>query len=274
MNCKEVDEQDVLERYLLERLTEQERDEFEKHYFECGPCFVQLQTALTLQEELRSKPLVAIPAGRPLFRRAWAWAPALVVVVLLFAVGIWWYKAEIYQSWRQASSSASSNSSGTPAAGALISGDQSQTSSPATPTLEQLARVKAPSYSGIILRGAENEAQETFRKAMLSYTRGDYAKAIPGLQAATKASSETAKFSFYLGACYLLTGQTDDAIESFRRTIALDDAAYSEPAHFYLAKAYLAKKVVPAAEEELQTTVQLRGSKAAEAAEILRQLRK
>jgi hypothetical protein len=53
MNCKEVQELDIAERYLLDRLTEPEREEFEKHYFECGSCFSQLQTGLTVQAELR-----------------------------------------------------------------------------------------------------------------------------------------------------------------------------------------------------------------------------
>ena len=52
MNCKEVEERDILQEYLLDRLTESERGEFEKHYFECGACFSQLQTELTAQAEL------------------------------------------------------------------------------------------------------------------------------------------------------------------------------------------------------------------------------
>jgi TolA-binding protein len=146
---------------------------------------------------------------------------------------------------------------------------QTQLSSPA---LEELAQVGAPPYSAVVLRGAEDKAQEDFKKAMQHYLKNDYAGAIPGLRAAAKASPETPSFHFYLGACYLLTDQADPAIESFRKTISLAHPAYSEPAHFYLAKAYLRKKNVSAAEQELQLTVQLAGSKAAEAQEILHQL--
>jgi Flp pilus assembly protein TadD len=109
---------------------------------------------------------------------------------------------------------------------------------------------------------------------MQFYVKGEYAQAIPGVRAAAKASPQTPSFSFYLGACYLLAGQTDPAIVSFRQTVSLGDPAYSEPAHFYLAKAYLRKKDVAHAEDELQKTVHFHGSMEAEATEILRQLRK
>jgi tetratricopeptide (TPR) repeat protein len=142
------------------------------------------------------------------------------------------------------------------------------------PSLEELARVEPPPYSEIVLRGAEDEGQEAFRSAMQFYVKGDYAHAIPGVRTAAKASPRTASFNFYLGACYLLTGQTDPAIVSFRQTVSLGDPAYSESAHFYLAKAYLRRKEVIRAEDELQKTVQLHGSLEAEAGEILRQLRK
>jgi tetratricopeptide (TPR) repeat protein len=89
-----------------------------------------------------------------------------------------------------------------------------------------------------------------------------------------EANPQNASFIFYLGACYLLAGQTDPAIVSFRQTVSLGDPAYSESAHFYLAKAYLRKKEVPRAKNELQKTVQLHGSLESDAGEILRQLRK
>jgi TolA-binding protein len=267
MNCQEVEDRDVAERYLLDELTEPERDEFEKHYFECESCFSQLQAGLMVQAELRRRPLARSQTGGALLRRMWAWTPALVAAALLFAVGIWWYSARANRPAQQASSAPARPN---PEA----AGGQSQPPSPATPSLEELARVEPPPYSAVVLRGAEDEAQETFRTAMQYYVKGDYAHAIPGLRAAVKASPQTARFNFYLGACYLLTDQTDSAITSFRKTVSLPDPSYSEPAHFYLAKAYLRKEETTAAEDELQKTVQLHGSKEAEAGEILQQLRK
>jgi TolA-binding protein len=266
MNCNEVEEREILEAYLLDRLTEPEREEFEKHYFECASCFSQLQTRLAVQAELQRRPAGLAQARGASFRLVWAWTPAFVTVALLLAVGVWWYSAQKHKPSQQASSSP-------PTASPELSVPSAQPS-PTAPPLEELARVEPPPYSEMVLRGAEDEGQEAFRTAMQNYSKEDYAKAIPGLRAAVKASPQNPSFNLYLGACYLLTGQTDPAIVSFRKTISLGNPAYSESAHFYLAKAYLKKKEVSAAEEELRKTVQLHGSRETEAGEILRQLGK
>lgn len=266
MNCKEVEAREILEEYLLDRLTEPDREEFEKHYFECASCFSQLQTRLAVQSDLQRRPATSARARGAGFRLAWAWTPAFVTGALLLAVGVWWYSAQKHTPSQQASSSP-----------ATASPKVSVPSTPPTstaPSLEALARVEPPPYSEIVLRGVEDKGHEAFRTAMQNYSKEDYAKAIPGLQTAVKASPQVASFNFYLGACYLLTGRTDPAIVYLRKTISLGNPAYSESAHFYLAKAYLKKKDVSAAEEELQKTVQLHGSRETEAEEILRELRK
>jgi tetratricopeptide (TPR) repeat protein len=266
MNCKEVEEQDILEGYLLDRLSEPERDEFEKHYFECGSCFSQLQTRLGVQTELQRQPVMPVRARGASFRPMWAWTPAFVTVALLLAAGIWWYSTQKHQPTQQVSSPPSETSPEVSV--------QSQPTLPAAPSLEELARVEAPPYSAMVMRGAEGEGQEAFRTAMQGYSNKDYAKAIPGLRAAVKANPQAASFNFYLGASYLLTGHTDPAIVSFRKTVSLGNAAFSESAHFYLAKAYLRKKDVSAARDQLQETVRLHGGQEAEAREILGQLDK
>jgi len=261
MNCKDIEQNNVVEEYLLNRLPEPERDEFEKHYFECQSCFSQLQTGLTIQAHLRREPLLRTHLGGVFLRQVWAWTPALVTVVLLFCVGIWWYSARKLRPPQKASFPP-------------ISKPAVSQASPAALSLEELARVEPPPYAPVVLRGAEDEAQETFRNAMQYYLRGDYMHAIPELRATVKASPRTARFNFYLGACYLLDDQTDSAIDTFRKTVSLGEPTYLEPAHFYLAKAYLRKKDVSNAAGELQTTIQLHGRKEHEASEILRQLRK
>jgi len=264
MNCKEVEERDILEAYLLDRLTEPEREEFEKHYFECGSCFSQLQTGLALQTELRRQPAMPTCARGASLLRAWVWAPAFATIIILLSAGLWWNSAHNRPPSQQV------------AAPPRVSPNvpiQVQ-STAAAPSLEELARVEPPLYSAMVLRDAEDESHETFHKAMQFYVNRNYTKAIPGVRAAVKASPQTASFNFYLGACYLLAGQTDAAIVAFRQTISLGDPAYSESAHFYLAKAYLRRKDVARAKDELQKTVHFHGSMEAEATEILRQLRK
>lgn len=261
MNCKEAEERNILEDYLLDRLTEVEREEFEKHYFECRTCFSELQTRLALQTELWRQPAVPARARGASLLRTWIWAPAFAAIVTLSSAGIWWYSVHNRQPSQQVASPPVSPN--VPV----------QVQSPSVArSLEELARVEPPPYSGVVLRGAEDESHETFHKAMQFYVKGDYAHAIPGVRAAAKANPQSASFNFYLGACYLLAGQTNPAIVSFRQTVSLGDPAYSESAHFYLAKAYLRKKEVARAKDELQKTVQSHGSLEVEAAEILGQL--
>jgi len=67
----------------------------------------------------------------------------------------------------------------------------------------------------------------------------------------------------------LLTGEPEAAIAQLRRTIALGESPYLEEARFYLAKAYLRRGELQAAESELRKTVELRGDREKEARELL-----
>lgn len=263
MNCREVEEQGILECYLLGQLTDSERDEFERHYFECDSCSSQLQIELTVQEHLKLQPPIRHPAKRASIRKMWYWMPAFAVLTLLLATGIWWRAQQHQPAHQEASATLSTQPTAS---------GQTQQPSTVGPSLEELARVQPPPYSAVVLRGAEDVAQVKFENAMQHYVNGEYASAIPGLRAAVKNSPQTARFSFYLGACYLMTGQTSSAIASFRKTISLEDPVYSRQAHYYLAKAYLQNKDVPSAKEELQMAVVLGGGMADKAEEILRQL--
>src|SRR5258706_13554163 len=149
MNCKEVEEQDIQERYLLDRLTELEREEFEKHYFECGSCFSQLQTGLAVQAELRREPLLSEKVRGASLRRTWVWAPVFATIVVLLSAGIWWYGAQ--KSWQ------SQQASSSPAKASPEVSVQTKTPSLApsikAPSMQQLARVEPPPYSTTVLSG-------------------------------------------------------------------------------------------------------------------------
>src|SRR5271169_5529128 len=209
MNCNEVEERDILEEYLLDRLTEPDREEFEKHYFECASCFSQLQTRLAVQAELRRQPVTPARARGAGFRLVWVWAPAFVTVALLLAAGIWWYSTQRQQRAQQVVA--------LPKASPEVS-VPTPPPVPTAPSLEELARVEPPPYSEIVLRGGEDEGQEAFRTAMQNYSKKDYARAIPGLQTVVKANPRAPSFSFYLGACYLLADRPDPAIVYLRKT--------------------------------------------------------
>lgn len=260
MECKQIEERDILDRYLIEQLTELERDEFEQHYFQCDSCFSQLQTALAVQSKLADEPFADERARGSVFRWYWAWAPA-AITVLLVVIGIWWYSGRRRPTAQQASAPSQQNA-------------PAPTISQVPPSLEQLARIEPPPYSATTFRGVQDVAHSDFHHAMQFYAKGDYAKAIPGLRAAVKADPQVAAFEFYLGVSYLLSGHTDSAFTCFHKTTLLHDPTYSEQAHFYLAKIYLMKSDVAHAEGELQATIGFHGIKEAEAAELLRQLRR
>ena len=75
MNCREVEEQDIVERYFLGQLTDLQRDEFEQHYFECDVCSSQLQTGHAIQEGLRHHPATRSRERGAWTRRKWFWMP-------------------------------------------------------------------------------------------------------------------------------------------------------------------------------------------------------
>src|SRR5205814_7835832 len=62
MDCRMVDEQEIIERYLAERLSEQETEAFEQHYLACSKCFGQLQMRHAAAIELASRPIQTAPA--------------------------------------------------------------------------------------------------------------------------------------------------------------------------------------------------------------------
>jgi TolA-binding protein len=261
VNCSQVEERDLADQYLLDLLTEPEREEFEVHYFECESCFSDLQTRRAVQDELRLQSAPVARVGLSWFRLP-VWVPGFVAVFLLIGLGIWWRRASSIQPV-MASSSQPTN----------VAAPTVETPS-AAPLLERLAHVMPPPYVAVALRGPEDRAQEEFRQAMQYYVEGDYGNAIGGLRAAAIASPRTPAFSFYLGACYLLTHQVENAIDALRKTVSLGDSSYLESAHFLLAKAYLAEGRVPAAQDEFKTTIRFGGSKQSEAREILGQLQR
>jgi hypothetical protein len=81
--------EDMIDRYLLGRLTEEEKERFERHYFECPDCFRETTERALLVEAAKA----AGPAGTP-FRVSAArrfspiWAAAAGAFVLLAAAAL------------------------------------------------------------------------------------------------------------------------------------------------------------------------------------------
>lgn len=268
MDCDRVAREDVVEGYLTQRLSDDDRRAFEEHYFECAQCFDDLRALQGIRAELqRERVGVDMEAARPIRR----WAPGLglaAAAVLAVAALVWMRPAEPPVS---PASTTASRTPTTPVAEQPSSEPQGSAVAP-QPLLQQLARVEPARYERPTLRGGSDPATERFQRGMEHYVNGQYQEAVDDLRAAAALDPDAAHIRFFLGVSYLLSRQDAAAIDRLRATIALGDSPYLEEAHFYLAKAYLRRHDLDAAERELLTVVRLRGSWSDEARRLLTQV--
>ncbi|MGB7760475.1 MAG: tetratricopeptide repeat protein [Bryobacteraceae bacterium] len=246
MDCEEIEETEIAEKYVTGQLDDIEQAEFETHFVACQRCFQQVQLLQDMQAALAPR-----PSGH------WRWlAISAIAASLLVAAGVTWLRLRPV-SEREAGQSAAS----------------SGTHFPARPTLDltALAMVSPPRYSQPRWRAA---GQTGFDLAMQHYARGDYAGATPGLLAVLEGDPGNSAAGFFLGICYLMQGRDDEAIKRLRATIALQDSPELEEAHFYLAKALLRKQDISGAIAELRQAIALHGSRQPEERSLLESLNK
>jgi tetratricopeptide (TPR) repeat protein len=268
MQCDQVLRDEIADRYLLDALSEQDREAFEEHFFECARCFDELQALQSIRGGLRQAGSeITARTTRPFFSRPSA--AALAAAVVLAAGVAVWLRPTLWPVPPEATKGPSPPQVQSP-------GEQSlrQPEGPVVsgPSLEQLARVEAPRYKPPALRGAPDDATTRFQRGMEHYRQADYRRAAVDLRAAAELDPDAAHIRFFLGVTHLMLGQDTAAIDSLRATIALGDSAYLEEAHFYLAKAFLRQKDLAAAEAQLKTLIQLRGSGGDEARRLLSQV--
>jgi TolA-binding protein len=248
MDCRQTDQGDIVERYLVGDLSEAEREAFERHYFACAACFDDLEIQRALQDELRRSP--EAPARRRSPRLV---ATIRVAAALVLAVGAAiWLRPSSPTPPSRAAAPATPPSAPPPNAG-------SPDRVARTVAIAELARVEPPSYVPLQLRGASETTEARFRAAMRHYAAGEYSRAAAGLTEAASAGRPAPHVTFYLGISHLLSGDADRAVEWLTATSRLGESPYLEAAHFYLAKAFLAKEDVNAARRELEATVRFEG---------------
>jgi len=229
MDCERFERDDFIERYLAGTLGPDDRDRFEAHYFGCPECLDKLRAASLVMENLwemggRTASGARTPRLVPGRRRIWAYSAAAAALLAAVAA-LWWL--------------------------AVRPGGAPGGRLDASATLAQLARFDPPPFVPLALRKAGNAAAERFAQGMKSYAGGLYEEAITDLQAAAELDPSEPSARFFLGICLLLTRKTDEGIRELERTIALGDSPYLEEAHFYQAKAFLAKGDVDGAKAEL-----------------------
>jgi hypothetical protein len=76
MDHRQATESMAVEKYLLEELTPEVRDQFEEHFFDCNECSIELQTAAgfidAAKKEFKANP---VPKPGPVSWRKSYWAP-------------------------------------------------------------------------------------------------------------------------------------------------------------------------------------------------------
>jgi tetratricopeptide (TPR) repeat protein len=269
MDCARVASEEILEGYLVGRLTEEDREAFEGHFFECAHCFDDLRLLQAVQGGLRqgSVEVQARKRGRwfrwaPAAGLAAAAAPALAVLVL-------WMRSAPPSGPPEAAKSSP------PPQVQLPDAPKPQPPPPAVvsrPSLEELARIEPARYEPRRFRDLPDEATRRFQSGMEHYRKADYAGAVADLREAARLDPDAPHIPFYLGISHLMLGHDDAAIDWLRATIALGDSPYREDAHFYLAKAFLRRNDLGAAEIQLRTLIELRGSGSGEAKRLLTQV--
>jgi tetratricopeptide repeat protein len=255
MKCDRVSAEGIAEKYLLGQLNEADQEVYERHFFDCPDCFQELQIYRTTQAELKRVGLAI--RNEPARQRVlwhWSWAAAAAAAVLVVILGMWG-RVRLHTA-----------APGPPAASIE---QQERVSATA---LNELTAIQPPPYIPVTVRGSADEATQKFELAMLRYRRGNYRACIPLLRTAVELDPDAVDAQFFLGISYLLTGQNDQAINELRQTAARGDTPYLEQTHFYLAKAYLGKNDLTAAEAELKKIVGFQSSYGSDARKLLDQL--
>jgi tetratricopeptide (TPR) repeat protein len=241
MNCAEVERDEYIERYLRGELEEGEAQALEEHYVSCDRCFRALEELSPLRTEL-VKERWAVEDEKTPARWQWggwtgAWLGAAAVVAVAVGLGFW----------------LASRPPGTEI----------------DPRIAELSAVEPPPYTARTLRSTASRAERLFEEAMTLYEQGDYAAAIPGLEAAASADPESRQVLFYLGACYLLADQPQPAAEALGRLVDLGPSLYLERGRFLRAQALLRMGDLSAARTELEAVVSLGGDMNDEARRLL-----
>lgn len=253
MDCQKVQDLDIIERYLVERLSGSEVEAFEQHYLECQRCFGELKMRHAAAIELSHQPIQLKPARSWWTPVSWQWALASTAAAILIIAGVLYLRPveQARAPERQI---------------AVVQ-------QPSAAVLEQLASINPiPLYLPGVVRGVEGDAAFIkFQQGMDLYSMQKYTEAIGPLSEAARLDPSRPNIAFYLGISQLVSGNADAAIEQLSKVTARENP-YSEESHWFLSKAYLKKRSFALARMELRTVASLRGPHSAMAQNVLEQI--
>lgn len=256
MDCETIRKRHLADEYRAGRLTAEEAEDYERHFFACDRCFADLRLRDHVAERLSEEgsSLFADEAGREKSRRgerevsgwrglldpAWlrsagvslalrAGAVAVVAVLAVFAIG-------------------------------RLSDQSSEFRDLWTPT--------AHPYVASELRGDAGAVE--FRSGMEAYVAGRYEEAVDRLRRSAETGSPNGEVSFYLGVSLLMLDDAEAAEAALQR--AIEHMPSSALYRWYLAQAKLKQGRVKAAEAELGQIADGGGQYAYEARSLLQRI--
>ena len=248
MDCRRVIGDEIAEQYVAGRLPEDDQVAYEQHYFQCARCFEELKNYRALRADLERVSAVSHRQTRTTRRLLWVGAgtAAVLAISLLTLRQLGVLDRDVERAAPQ----------------------EPAVEPPPPPSLAELGALGPPPYQPIA-GGTPDPATRTFRDAMRDYERGDYAASAKGLAAAARLDPASPQIHFYLGASYLLSGDTAAAVAALQTTIDRGDSAYLEDARFYLAKALIRRGDLDEARAGLLKIASLKGDREREARTLL-----
>jgi TolA-binding protein len=192
--------------------------------------------------------------SNPPATRFWISIYAFTALVLFIAVGVFMWLAS--ESRREAGAGRTANAR--PLTHPRISEER----------YGLLARFDPPAYAP----DPQGPVPRRFQTAIQSYSKADYARAIPELRAAAAAQPELVAARFYLGISLQLSGDSASGIQELRAVILAGETPYLDRARFYLAKALLGRRDIQGAQSELQNIIARHGDLEPQARALLAQI--
>lgn len=255
MDCTRVAADEIADQYILGRLTEEDREAYESHFFVCERCFDELKTVESMRAELQRATPVTPPEAPKLRHDPWRWAAAAAAAVAIALV--MWGSARLLAP-------ADDGSRTTVTSGVPQSPATENRGAGVAARLAELSKVEPPPYLPLTMR-SEEDARIRFEAAMTAYARSDYAGAATALEQVVSLQPSNAKALFFLGICYLMLDRPASATKVLQQCVAGGDPGYSDEARYFLAKALLRTGDRAAATAALDALARSKGPRAEDA---------
>lgn len=134
-----------------------------------------------------------------------------------------------------------------------------------------LAQIEPVAYRPLVIRGHQefSKAKQFFDEGMKYYMQEDYAEAIEKLTLSSESDPQNANTNFYLGICYFLQKEPDEAIIYLNEALKLGANNLTEKCHWYLGNAYLILNEKETALEQFNKVIEINGDLAQKARKMI-----